>query len=177
MWDLQTKKIRLKHFQAHPWSFAVAFSPDGKLLACHRGGPPHVVQLWDWDAGKQVAELQGFVGHIYEMAFSSDGKLFAIVDAMHVRLWDTATGELVGLLAGPRETIRALAWSPDGKTLATSNGPKVKLWNVATRQELTTFVGSNGAYWHTFTPDGSLLVADAMNTIRLWRTGLDQNAR
>ena len=63
---------------------------------------------------------------------------------MHVRLWNTATGELVGLLAGPRETIRALAWSPDGKTLATSSGPKVKLWNVATRQELTTFLGSNG---------------------------------
>ena len=60
-----TKKIRLKHFQSHPWSFAVAFSPDGKLLACHRGGPPHVVQLWDWNAGKQVAELQGFAGHVY----------------------------------------------------------------------------------------------------------------
>ncbi len=479
VWDLQTKKIRLKHFQAHPWSFAVALSPDGKLLACHRGGPPHVVQLWDWNAGKQVAELQGFGGHIYEMAFSPDGKLlatgdefgtirltdvgtgkeiaalkghggnirslvfardgrwlfsagldgfvrrwrpipdpnpdqidgdvdlypvtggvapdgrsffvysaskrgydrwevihrdlssnrelarfqatgrailsrdgrrvafqnpderririwdvfanrelasvespgllvgryrfspdgrifalsdpgqiklcdsetgkyvaalavakasaiefspdgrlfagsgtrtgeadpsvtlwktaslaevsklpgaasgltfspdsqtvaaihsdkvvlweitsqvvratlrlpqpdagdthtrrspngfspdgklFAIADTIHVRLWDTATGELLGLLAGPRETIRALAWSPDGKTLATSNGPKVKLWNVATRQELTTFVGSNGADWHSFAPDGSLLVADAVNRTRLWRTGLDQNA-
>jgi WD40 repeat protein len=479
VWDLRTKKIRLKHFQAHPWSSAVAFSPDGKLLACHRGGPPHIVQVWDWDAGKQVAELQGFGGHVYEMtfspdgkllatgdefgtirltevatgkevgalkghggaisalvfaregrwlysaaldgfvrrwrpipdpnpdridgdvdlypvtggvcpdgrsffvcsgskrgfdrlevihrdlasnrelnrfqasgrgilsadgrrvafqkpderririwdvfanreltsvespgwfagsyrfspdgrifalsdpdkiklcdsetgkllkvlavakasaiafspdgrffagsgtrtgeaepsvtvwktapltefaklpgtasgltfspdsetlaaihpdkvvlweihsqvvhatlkppqpdagyslsrrpnSFSPDGKLFAIADNMHLRLWDAATGELVGLLAGPRETIRALAWSPDGKTLATSSGSKVKLWNVATRQELTTFLGSNVAYWHAFTADGSLMVADAMNTIRLWRTGLDQNTR
>ena len=65
VWDLQTKKIRLKHFQSQHWSFAVAFSPDGKLVACHRGGPPHVVQLWDCDAGKQVAELQGFAGHVY----------------------------------------------------------------------------------------------------------------
>ena len=96
---------------------------------------------------------------------------------MHVRLWDTATGELLGLLAGPRESTLALSWSPDGKTLAPSIGPKVKLWNVATRQELTTFVGSNGVYWHAFAPDGSLMVADAMNRIRLWRTGLDQNAR
>ena len=101
VWDLQTKKIRLKHFQAHPWSFAVAFSPDGKLLACHRGGPPHVVQLWDWDAGKQVAELQGFAGHVYEMAFSPDGKLLATGDEFGtIRLMDVATGKEIAALKG-----------------------------------------------------------------------------
>ena len=101
VWDLQTKKIRLKHFQAHPWSFAVAFSPDGKLLACHRGGPPHVVQLWDWDAGKQVAELQGFAGHVYEMTFSPDGKLLATGDEFGtIRLMEVATGKEVAALKG-----------------------------------------------------------------------------
>jgi WD40 repeat protein/serine/threonine protein kinase len=479
VWDVQTKKIRLKHFLSHPWTFAVAISPDGKLVACHRGGPPHIVQLWDWSAGKQLAELQGFAGHVYVLAFSPDGKLlatgdefgtirlfdvanykevatvkghggtihalvfapderwlysagfdgsirrwkpvpdpdpdqidgdvefypaiarfspdgrsfftysgakrggtykvihrdfasgrelarfqttgravvsgdgrrmafqkpdgrtislwdvfanrelaslesnrwsterkafsadgrilalsepdqiklwdsgtgkhlkslplakadpiafspdgrlfaasatklgeaapsvslwkmstlteaakltgpaigltfspdgqtlaviqvdrvalwdidsqvvratlgpsppdggyrysgrrtnqfspdgklFAILANTNVQVWNTATGELVGALAGPPENTTALAWSPDGKTLATSSGPKVKLWNVATRQELTTLLSTNGVGCHVFAPDGSLLIGDQMNRIRLWRTGLDKDAR
>jgi WD40 repeat protein len=159
----------------------LTFSPDGQTLAEIHSDK---VVLWEISSRVVHATLkpsQPDAGYTYTTRspnnFSPDGKLFAIADRMHVRLWDTATGELLGLLAGPRESTRDLAWSPDGKTLATSSGSKVRLWNVATRQELTTFVGRNGAYWHAFAPDGSLAVADAMNTIRLWRTGLDQSAR
>jgi hypothetical protein len=38
-------------------------------------------------------------------------------------------------------------------------------------------VGTNGVQCHAFAPDGSLMVGDSMNTIRLWWTALDQNAR
>jgi WD40 repeat protein len=112
--------------------------------------------------------------------FSPDGKLFAIDDntAMRTGLWKAATGELVGYLAGPRESIWGLSWSPDGKTLVTSvGGPKVKLWNVATLEELTTLMLTNRVGFQAFAPDGSLVVGDQMYKIRVWRTGLDQNAR
>jgi WD40 repeat protein/serine/threonine protein kinase len=118
VWDLQTKKIRLKHYQSHPWTFAVAISPDGKLVACHRGGPPHVVQLWDWNAGKQVAELQGFAGHVYVLAFSPDGKLLATGDEFGtIRLFDVPTSKEVASLRGHGGTIRALVFAPDGRWL------------------------------------------------------------
>ena len=57
VWDMETKRLRVKHSQSL-WSFAVAISSDGEWLACHRGGPPHVVQLWDCASGNQVAERQ-----------------------------------------------------------------------------------------------------------------------
>ncbi len=118
VWDVQTKKIRLKHFQRHPGTSAVAISPDGKLVACHRGGPPHVVQLWDWSAGKQVAELQGFAGHLYRMAFSPDGKLLATGDEFGtIRLFDVATNKEVASLKGHGGSIRALVFAPDGRWL------------------------------------------------------------
>ncbi len=130
VWDLRTKKIRLKHFQSHPWSFAVALSPDGKLLACHRGGPPHVVQLWDWEAGKQVAELQGFSGHIYVLNFSPDGKLLASGDEFGtIRLFDIATMKEVAALNGHGGGVYALVFAPDGHWLysASSDG-SVRRW-------------------------------------------------
>ena len=47
-----------------------------------------------------------------------------------------------------------------------------------TREELTTLLATNGLDCQfTFAPDGSLVVADQMNKIRIWRTGLDQNVR
>jgi hypothetical protein len=53
----------------------------------------------------------------------------------------------------------------------------VTLWNAATREELTTLPSRNGLGVFTFALDGSLVVGDEMNRIRIWRTGLAQNAR
>ncbi len=118
VWDLTAKKLRLKHYRSHPWSFAVALSPDGKLLACHRGGPPHVVQLWDCNAGKQVAELQGFAGHVYVMTFSTDGKLLATGDEFGtIRVIDVATRNEVAALKGHGARLFALVFDHDGQWL------------------------------------------------------------
>jgi WD40 repeat protein/serine/threonine protein kinase len=160
---------------------SLTFSPDGATLAVIHSD---TVRLWDIDSHVVRASLnpsQPGTRHIFVTAppngFSPDGKLFAIADNMHVRLWNTATGELVGPLAGPRDFVRAVSWSPDGKTLATTNGPKVKLWNAMTREELTSLVSRNEVGCHAFAPDGSLVVGDLLNRIRIWRTGLDQNPR
>ena len=134
----------------------LTFSPDSQTLAAI-----HTDKVVLWEIHSQVVHAtlklpQPDAGDTHTRrspnTFSPDGKLFAIADNMHVGFWDTATGELLGLLAGPRESTRDLAWSPDGKTLATRSGSKVKLWNVATREELTTFVDTNGVYWHAFGP-------------------------
>jgi eukaryotic-like serine/threonine-protein kinase len=118
VWDLTAKKLRFKHFRAHPWSFAVALSPDGKLLACHRGGPPHVVQLWDCNAGKQVAELQGFAGHVHTMTFSPDAKLLVTGDEFGtIRVIDVATRNEVATLKGHGARLHALVFEPDGRWL------------------------------------------------------------
>ncbi len=108
VWDIATKTIRLKHTHPLHWSAAVAFSADGKLVAWHRGGPPHVVQVWDWNAGKQLAEMQGFAGHVYALRFSPDGKVLAAADELGtIRLMDVATSkEIAGALG---------AWCPSSR--------------------------------------------------------------
>jgi WD40 repeat protein len=160
---------------------ALTFSPDGQTLAVI-----HSDRVMFWDVHSQVVRAlinasqpgdESIFSSRPPNGFSPDGRLFAVADTMHTRLWNTATGELVGYLAGPRGIIWALSWSPDGKTLATVIGPKVKLWNVATLEELTTLMSTNRVGCHAFAPDGSLIVGDQMNKIRVWRTGLDQNAR
>jgi hypothetical protein len=43
------------------------------------------------------------------------------------------------------------------------------LWNVATREELTTFILPETLWRAAFGADGSLVTADGMNQIHLWR--------
>src|ERR1700720_3831713 len=80
------------------YTFAVALSADGKLLA--RAGI-NKVDLWDVASGKELHTLKGHTERLFKLAFSPDGKTLASATghwgdpggAGEVKLWDVATGK------------------------------------------------------------------------------------
>jgi WD40 repeat protein len=147
--------VRLRH--THP-IWALAFSPDGKMLAAadgdgwagHRGlswhGPPEgTIRLWDPATGKQLRVLAGHKGNIRRLVFSADGKVLMSLcedDAYQwngtLKLWDTASGkerEVPGL-KGP---VRCAALSPDGKVVVVGQKDGVRLLDAAGGKEVRRF--------------------------------------
>ena len=71
VYDAKTGKVRW-NAKLGDWSFALAFSPDSRLLAT--GGRDNVVRLWDANSGKLLREWSGHDEEVTSLAFSSDSR-------------------------------------------------------------------------------------------------------
>lgn len=160
---------------------ALAFSPDGKLLAAAGGNPSQFgeVKLWDVAARRELRSIRGHRDNIFAVAFSPDGKTLATCSYDRlVKLWDPATGNELKTLKDHTDAVFSIAFSPDGKRLASASADRtVKIWDVVSGQRLFTLSdGLDAMNVVAFLPSGGmagklLAGAGADRTIRLWELG------
>jgi WD40 repeat protein len=195
IWDLETKKqLREIDVKSGAETLSLAFSPDGKTLACagawNEGGVPkgvtlnlqgrvtimgkegYLVLLWNVATGEEVRRFAGLKDNVQSVVFSRDGKTLAAASRDgRICLWEAATGkELLYIEAHPRQAdgpsgSTCLAFSPDGKKLASAGADKaIHVWDAATAKPLGKFVAPDGVTCVAFAPDGKTLVTGSTDT-------------
>jgi eukaryotic-like serine/threonine-protein kinase len=130
--DLERRKVITQVHGHHDHGRAVAYSPDGKLLAT----AAERVVLWDVASRTKLLPLE-YESIVWSVAFSPDGRwLVSTHGDGSILIWDITNRELEANLRQHSGGVRAIAFSPDGKRLATtSEDHSVILWDASGRKE------------------------------------------
>jgi WD40 repeat protein len=173
-WDIATKHQIGRPISNLSGVAAVAFSPNGKILAS--GGYGQTALLWNAKTHQRIG-VRMQVGNGFSLAqavaFSPDGNILAVAAGDQIRLWNVATQQPDGaiIIAG-HGGDSAIAFSPNGQLLATADADgTVRLWDVATQQQIgppMTPSKAGGVYAVAFSPNGKLLAtADGDGTVQV----------
>lgn len=125
---------------------ALAFSPDGALLATGGGEPSRSGELKVWNVAERKLVLDLAEAHsdtVFGLEFSPDGKYLASCGAdKFVRVFEVATGKQVRSFEGHTHHVLDVAWRADGRVLASCGADSVlKVWDFETGEQQRTIAG------------------------------------
>jgi RNA polymerase sigma factor (sigma-70 family) len=171
-WSAKTGKPARDFPGAEGHLTTLAYSPDGRQVACAGGGGDATVRVWEVSSGKQIAHLQGGMADVTCACFSPDGKRIASASSDGVaRVWDWASGREINTFRDHKPWLQCVAFRPDGKQLATGDEAGiVRVWDLESGKAAHTLPGHEAQLTAlAFTPDGSALFSASWDhSIRRW---------
>ncbi len=128
----------LRTFEWRTSLLSLAFSPNGKNLAC--GCQDSAVHVWEIDAQRDL-EMSGYHRKVRELAWSADSTLLATGGGAAITVWRFSgkgpAGSRPQILAGHTEPVAALAFQRHGAYLASAaRDGSVLLWHPASGLDL-----------------------------------------
>lgn len=150
------------------WVTAVAFSPDGVLLATgDRNGNLYV---WEAESGREYQTLAGHTAAITGIAWRDDANVLASSsEDGTIRLWEMQEGKPIKNWGAHGGGCLGVAFSHDGRIASCGRDHAVKVWKGDGALEKQLDGLSELALRVAFDPDGKQVVAGDWNgVVKVW---------
>lgn len=171
LWDVQTGKQVGPDLQLVEGVTCLAFSPDGKYLAC--GGFDTRIRVLEVPTLRVIKTLEGHTAWVNCLTFDRSGKEFVTGgNDSQIILWSFPEGREITRLAGHRGAVSDLAFAPNGDTLASAGRDQtVRVWDLGRPGTHTILRGHrDGVRSVLFSNDGKeLYSASDDGTVKIWQ--------
>ncbi len=132
----------------------LALSPDYRTIVTSDDN--RQLKLWDYESGRKIRDLQGYVQPALAVDMMPDGKhiLVGSLDR-NMTMWDITSGQLVRTFDRSSD-VNNIDISSDGKYMATTavNTKFLKIWNFKTGRLLRSLMEKkDDVVWVKFNPD------------------------
>ena len=152
LWSVETRKP-IRVLSGHRGEIhALAFSPDGRLLASSGA------YKWEYLEGEDGSTLRS--GRPHAVRGDGEGSIrFYTADENYndttAKVWDVESGENIVTL-GHHKIVTEIAFSPDGSRVAAASGKQVHIWCTKRWQAIAT-ICTMEIESLAFSPDGARL--------------------
>jgi WD40 repeat protein len=194
LWDARSGEARGQLIDHAKVVRALAFSPDGRLLAAPCDG--QTIRVWTVADQAELRCLQAYHGGVEELAFLPDGRTLVSGGNNGVRFWNvTASSQVPGYTnfvisygfpdqarvtaqdfargaLDPEVVCRyGLTFAPDGQSfLAPDKDGFIDVWNIQPVQRIERLPALGSNNWDVaLSPDGRwLALGDSTGQVNIW---------
>lgn len=158
LWELKTgKRLRKLVGRANRLT-ALAFNPDGSILAS--GYEDRTIKLWDVQSGEDIQTLNGHQTSVSCLDFSPDGAILAsgsYAGAVNgeIKLWHVKTGLAIQTIVPEAGDVNSVTFSPNGSFLASAHSDPNKYLNFWQLDEIESL--KRIPFLNAFRNKGSLI--------------------